>query len=338
MINLGIVGMGYIGRVHLEACRKTPGVQVRAVAALEADEVHVAYPDLPIYPSYRDLLRGEQLDAVIICIPTYLHEEAAIEAAARGCHILCEKPMALDAESAQRMLHAAQAHGRILMVAHVLRFWPQYARIKELIDVGEIGSILSVTACRLAKYPPWSNWFRDPAKSGGCLLDLQTHDVDFVHWILGHPQSVYTAGTQATTGSWDHVHTTLNYPHAKASIEASYLMPDSWPFTTCIYVLGTEGALEYTFRVGANIQERQQASHFFRFYKSDGSVSEPMASNEDMFVAELRYFVRCVADHQPPRLCPPEESCEVMQVMAASLQSAESGQVVVLGDGHAGLL
>jgi predicted dehydrogenase len=108
-------------------------------------------------------------------------------------------------------------------------------------------------------------------------------------------------------------------------------MPESWPFSTGLRILGTAGALEYTFRVGANIQERDQASHFFRLYKSDGTVSEPAASGEDMFVAQLRYFVSCVAERQPPRLCPPEESCQVMQVMTASRQSAESGRVIALG-------
>jgi predicted dehydrogenase len=331
MVNLGIAGMGYIGRVHLEASRKAPGARVLAVATLGPEEIRDTFPGLQIYPSYPELLRDDRLDAVIICLPTDLHEEATVKAAERGCHILCEKPMGLDAASAQRMLQAAQAHGRILMVAHVLRFWPQYARIKELIDAGEVGSLRSVTAYRLSKYPPWSDWFRNPARSGGCLLDLQVHDVDFIHWILGHPQSVYTVGIQSPTGSWDHVHTTLTYPHAQACVEASSLMPEAWPFTTSILVLGTEGALEYTFRVGANIQERDQASHFFRLYKGDGTASEPAASTADMFVAQLRYFVHCVAERQPPRLCPPEETCQVMQVMTASQQSAESGRVIALG-------
>jgi predicted dehydrogenase len=330
MVNLGIAGMGYIGRVHLEASGKVPGVQVLAVATLEPEEVRAKFPGLQVYPSYPELLRDGRLDAVIICLPTDLHEKATLEAAERGRHILCEKPMGLDAASAQRMLQAAQAHGRILMVAQVLRFWPQYARIKELIEAGEIGSIRSVTAYRLSKFPDWSDWFRNPARSGGCLLDLQVHDVDFIHWLLGHPQSVYTVGIQSPTGSWDHVHTTLNYPQAQASLEASLLMPSSWPFSTGIHVLGTEGALEYTFRVGANIQEREQASHFFRLYKSDGAVSEPRASTEDMFVAQLRYFMQCVTGRQPPRLCPPEETCQVMQVMTASRQSADSGQVIEL--------
>ena len=110
------------------------------------------------------------------------------------------------------------------------------------------------------------------------------------------------------------------------------MMPESWPFSTSILVRGTEGALEYTFRVGANIQERDQASQFFRLYKSNGTVSEPTASTEDAFVAQLSYFVRCVEERQPPRLCPPEETCQVMQVMTASKQSADSGRIITLGE------
>ena len=212
---------------------------------------------MQIYTRYEELFRDERLDAVIIGLPTDLHEQAVITAAECGRHILCEKPMALDAASAQRMLQAAQAHDRILMVAHILRFWPQYARIKELIDAGEIGIHPLRHRLPAPEVPALEHWFRDPARSGGCLLDLQIHDVDFVHWILGHPQSVYTVGIQSPTGGWDHVHTTLNYPHAQASIEASSLMPEAWPFTTRILVFGTEGALEYTFRVGTNIQERE---------------------------------------------------------------------------------
>ena len=331
MVNVGIAGMGYIGRVHLEASRRVPAVQVLAVSTRHPEEIRDTVPGLQIYPSYPELLGDDRLDAVIICLPTDLHEEATVKAAERGRHILCEKPMGLDAASAQRMLQAAQAHGRILMVAHILRFWPQYARIKELIEAGEVGSIRSVTACRLSKYPPWSDWFRDPARSGGCLLDLQVHDVDFIHGILGHPRSVYTVGIQAPAGSWDHVHTTLIYPQAQASIEASSLMPQSFPFSTRILVVGTEGALEYTFRVATNVQDRDSASHFFRLYKNDGGESEPTASAEDAYVAQFRYFAQCVAERQPPRLCPPEESCQVMQVMSALRQSVDSGRVVALG-------
>jgi len=329
MINLGIAGMGYIGQVHLEAARKVPGAQVLAAASREAAKIRQKFPGVEIYSSFQELIRDNRLDAVIIALPTDLHEKAVVMAAECGRHILCEKAMALDASSARRMLEAAENHHRTLMVAHVLRFWPQYARVKELVDAGEIGSIISVAAFRLSKYPPWMDWFRDPARSGGALLDLEIHDVDFVHWILGHPQSVYTVGIQSPAGAWDHVHTILNYPQAQASIEASSLMPESFPFSTRLLVVGTRGALEYTFRVSANVQERESASHYFRLYKSGGE-SEPATSSEDAYVAQLRYFVQCVAERQPPRLCPPEESCQVMQVMSALRQSADCGQIITL--------
>jgi predicted dehydrogenase len=335
MVNLGIAGMGYIGRVHLEASRKVPEAQVVAVATLQPNPILDSYPGVRVYSSYKELLEDDRLDAVVICLPTDLHEQVALEAAERGRHVLCEKPMGLDAASARRMLGAAQAHGCVLMVAHILRFWPQYARIKELITSGEIGSVRSVAAHRLSKFPDWSDWFRNPARSGGGLLDLQVHDVDFIHWILGHPLTVRTVGIQSPQGSWDHVHTTLTYPEAQASVEASLLMPESWPFSTGIRVLGSKGAIEYTFRVGANIQEREQASHLFRLYKSHGQVCEPAVSEEDMFAAQLRYFVRCVAERRPPLLCLPEETCRVMQVMTASRQSAENGRVITLSEENA---
>ncbi len=332
MVNLGIAGMGYIGRIHLEASRKVPEARVVAVATLQPNPILDSYPGVCVYPTYKELLQDDRLDAIVICLPTDLHEQVTVEAAGRGRHVLCEKPMGLDAASAQRMLRAARSHASILMVAHVLRFWPQYARIKELVESGEIGSVRSITAHRLSKFPDWSDWFRNPARGGGGLLDLQVHDVDFIHWILGHPLTVRTVGIQSPEGCWDHVHTTLTYPGAQASVVASLLMPESWPFSTSTLVLGTKGAIEYTFRVGANIQEREQASHFFRLYKSDGQVCEPAVPAEDMFAAQLRYFVSCVAERKPPLLSAPEETCQVMQVMTASRESAESGEVIELGD------
>jgi predicted dehydrogenase len=330
VVNLGIVGMGFIGRIHLEASRKVPEACLLAVSTRRPEEIRTTYPGLQAYTHYADLIRDNRLDAVVVCAPSDLHEQVTITAVECGRDVLCEKPMGLDATSAHRMHEAARARGRILMVAQILRFWPQYARIKELVDAGEIGAIRSIRAYRLNKYPDWAPWFRDPARSGGCLLDLQVHDIDFVHWVLGHPRSVYTVGIQSPNQGWDHVHTTLTYPGAQASIEASYLMPQAWPFSTGIHILGTEGAIEYTFRSGTTLEARDQAAHCFRLYKNDGTVSEPTASPEDMFAAQLSYFVRRVADRRPPNLCPAEETCQVMRVMTASRQSADSGRIIAL--------
>jgi UDP-N-acetylglucosamine 3-dehydrogenase len=336
MINLGIIGMGHIGRIHLEVARRVPNLRVWAVATSRPEAVRRSNPDLMLYPSYTELLGDRQLDAVVICLPTYLHEPCAIEAAERGFHVLCEKPMALDAAAALRMVKAADHNGRILMMAQVLRFWPHYVRIKELIASHAVGSVRWASAYRLAQYPPWADWFRDPAKSGGCLLDLQIHDVDFLHWILGHPHQVYTIGVRSTTKSWDHVFTTLSYPDVQATAEATYLMPNSWPFTTGIRVVGTKGAIEYFFRMGGNVEEREKATQNLRLYGQDGKVSEPAVSNEDPYVAQLRHFAHCVSQREVSPICPPEESYRVMTVMAGCRKSVENRRVVELQRREAG--
>ncbi|MGA2606209.1 MAG: Gfo/Idh/MocA family oxidoreductase [Terriglobia bacterium] len=330
MLRVGIIGMGCMGRIHYEALRHVPDAQVVAVTDVRLEEVRNVYPELPIFPDYRDLFRDARPDAVVVAVPTFLHEACAVEAAKAGCAILCEKPFALDVASAQRMLEAAEGYGVILMVGQVLRFWPQYRRIKELVDKGALGSVQSITAHRLSRLPPWSSWFADPLKSGGCLFDLQVHDVDFVHWILGHPEQVRTTGIRSQAGSWDHVWTSLTYGDRVAHVEASYLMPASWPFSSGIRVRGSKGCVEYSFGVRGNIEEREQAQHRFAFYGEDGSVSIPEVPPGDAYVNELQYFFECVRSHQKPELCPAKESVQVIQVIAASWRSAESRDAVQL--------
>jgi predicted dehydrogenase len=265
-----------------------------------------------------------------VAVPTFLHAECVIDVATAGCDILCEKPLALDAASAQKMVEATEGHAVILMVGQVLRFWPHYCRIKELIDRGTLGAIQSISAYRLSKFPPWSSWFADPQKSGGCLLDLQVHDVDFIHWLWGQPELVRTCGIRSEAGSWDHVWTTLVYPECVAHVEASYLMPPSWPFSSGIRLQGRQGCIEYTFGVHGNIEERAEGQHRFVLYGAEGAPTNLEVSTEDAFVNELRYFLDCVRSRQRPVLCPAEESLQVMRVMDASRRSVENSETVRL--------
>jgi len=298
------------------------GVEVAAIATSRPDEARrLSKPDVALFTNYSDLLRCAELDAVIVCVPTYLHEQFVLEAVSQGLSVLCEKPFSLDLASAQRMLDAVRRNQVCLMIAQVLRFWPLYVRVKQLVGDGAIGSVRAIAAYRLAKYPPWGEWFRDPEKSGGALLDMQVHDTDFVYWLLGSPEGIYAAGIQSATGSWDQVCTTLLYPHAVATMEATYLMPDVWPFTCGIRVSGSRGCLEYSFRVVGNVEQREQANSSLLMYANDGTVTEPAVSKEDMYGVQLRYFVECAAHKQSPSLCPPEETLEVMRIMSACQQS-----------------
>jgi predicted dehydrogenase len=331
MIRLGIVGLGHIATTHLAAAEQTTEVAIAAATrSRSADAVLVNHPRLKIYDRPADLFGDRSLDGVIVCVPTYLHEEFVVAAARAGKHILCEKPFALDVGAAERMLQAARVQGVTLMIAQVLRFWPEYVRVHATAASGRLGELQAVSAWRLATYPPWGSWFRDPEKSGGCLLDLQIHDIDFVHWLMGPPDSVFARGLQSPTGSWDHVVTTLGYPDAVAQVEASYLMPPGWPFRMGLRATGGAAAIEYDWRVVGNIEERAVAERRVRLFEAGKAPFEVPIENTDAYVEQLKYFAQLIACGQSPDRCPPEESLAVMRVMAACRQSVETAAPVRL--------
>ena len=322
MLKLGIIGFGHIGQIHCEAIRHVPGVELVAIGTSRPDETRRACdPNVCVYPNYSHVLDHAGLDAIVVCVPTYVHEHFVVEALRRGLAVLCEKPIALDLKSARRMLAAAHDSNTCLMIAQVLRFWPPYVSIKRLVREGTIGVVQAVAGYRLAQYPPWGNWFRDPEKSGGAVLDMQVHDVDFVYWLLGPPLEVYAAGIRSQTGSWDQVTTLFRYPESVATLEGTYLMPSSWPFSCGIRVTGACGCLEFSFRVSGNVENRQRAESHLRLYTNTGTIAEPPVTDDDMYVAQLSYFTECVARRQLPDQCPPEETLEVMKIMHACEQS-----------------
>ncbi len=331
MIKLAIAGMGYIGKVHYDASHKVEGARVVAAFTSRPDLVRQhCDSSVILYANFRDMLVESRPDAVIVSVPTYLHEEYVIEALAHGCHVLCEKPFALNRHTGEKMVAAKDRAKAVLMVAQVLRFWPQYVEIKRMIERGKMGSVKVVHAHRLGTTHAMGSWFLDPAKSGGCLLDLQVHDVDYVYWLLGYPSEIRTVGIRSESGCWDHVSTTLRCGPAVATIEASFLMADSWPFTCSVQVTGTRAVAEYGFRVSGNVSEREQAADELILYPAGSGATRVDTSREDMYVAQLKHFVECVKENRDSSVCPLQESLDVMSLMDASLQSAETGRPVFL--------
>jgi predicted dehydrogenase len=329
MIKLAIAGMGYIGKVHYDASQKVEGARVVAVCTSRPDFVRQhCDSEVRLYENYHDMLLESRPDAVIVCVPTFLHEQYVIEAMAQGCHVLCEKPFALNRETAEKMVEAKGRAGVVLMVAQVLRFWPQYVEIKRMVDQGTVGSVNSVHAHRLATMPTQGDWFRDPAKSGGCLLDLQVHDVDYAYWLLGNPDEIYTMGVRSRSGCWNHVSTTLRCRSAVATIEGSFLMPDSWPFSCSVHVSGTQAAAVYDFRVSGNVSQREQAVDELVLYSAGTSASRVEVHREDMYAVQLSHFVECVKENRESSVCPLQENLEVMTIMDASLRSVETGKPI----------
>ena len=330
-MRLGLIGLGHIARTHLAAAAALSSVQIVAATRSRSAAATLAeYPHLRLFDAADALLDDPDLDGVIVCVPTFAHQEVVTAAARAGKHILCEKPIALDEAGAEHIVDAARKAGVTLMIGQVLRFWPEYVRLRELVQQGTIGDVRAVSAWRLAEYPPWSDWFRDPRKSGGCLLDLHIHDIDFLYSLCGLPKSVYARGIQSGSGSWDHVNSSLDFDQSTASVEGTYLMPPGWPFRMGLRVVGSMGALEFNWSVAGNVGERTAALRGLTHYPHDGAPTAVLVENKDAYAEQLQYFAGQVESGLEPDRCPPLEAIVVMRIMAACRASIESGRPIEL--------
>lgn len=316
MKNIGLVGMGFIGKIHYEAYQHLDNCRVKAVCKRSNHSIAAVVTD------YEDLLNDHEIDIIDICLPTYLHEEYIIKAAEAGKHIFCEKPLTLTLESAEHILETVRKNKVNLFVGHVLRFWPEYKAIKSLSDI-EV-----VYAKRLGQVPQWSTWFQDPAKSGGALFDLHIHDIDFVCYLLGEVDSVYAVGTQNKQGAWDHVMTTLTFKNnSKAFVEASQRMPTGYPFTMSFRAQTASGTLDYELVSGANIDNSDDSKNNIVYY-SGGKGIPVEVEQGDAFQNELAYFVDCIENNLENSVISLDEVIYTLKVLKAIEKSLATGQVV----------
>jgi len=201
-VRAGIIGLGYIGRLHLEAYEAAnhAGWPCKVVAVCDPKPGTLLGIAAEAHQDAADLLRRPDVDLVSICTRTDSHVGLALAALEAGKHVLVEKPVALTAPEVARLAAAAATSGRRCLPAHCMRFWPGWEVLKELVTSGSHGRVSSATFQRLSTRPGWSpEFYADHAVSGGALIDLHVHDADFIRHLFGDPMEV------VSTGSLDHV-------------------------------------------------------------------------------------------------------------------------------------
>lgn len=191
MLKVGLVGVGGISGAHIPAWQSMEDVELVALCDVRPEQM-MRYPELRQYTDMDDMLAKEQLDILDICLPTYLHADAAVKAMERGIHVLSEKPVSLKTEDVHRLYETAKRNNVRFMVAQVLRFWPEYVYLKEIYDSSRYGKLLSGRMARLGHMPGWSwdNWMKDESRSGLVPFDLHIHDLDFMVYTFGKPKQV----------------------------------------------------------------------------------------------------------------------------------------------------
>lgn len=330
MVRIGILGAGFMGRTHLDAYLNIEKAKVIAVADRNLDKADAlaSKAGCKAMTDLEKLVRAREIDLVDIALPTPNHKRYAIQALEAGKHVIVEKPLALRLKDADEIIAVADRLDRFLMIAHVLRFWPEYSKIQEILTGGILGKPLEATTYRLAGPPHWATWFHDHNKSGGAPVDLQIHDLDVLNWYFGRPLSITSSGVRAKTGAWEHVTSLIKYPGVYANVESGYMFPRGFPFTSGIRILCEGGAIEYHFRAGgASFEQGQTVSYFF-IYQDDRPGERVEIEVRNPFRCELAYFVDCVDSGIFPEILTPDDARLALQTSLASLESLELGVTV----------
>ncbi|HID91197.1 TPA: Gfo/Idh/MocA family oxidoreductase [Candidatus Bathyarchaeota archaeon] len=327
-VRVAVIGSGFVARnFHLPALERMPEAEVAAVVDARPERARGAAERFGIkrwFTDHADALELEDVDVALVCTPTYTHREIVLCACAHGKHVLCEKPVALRLRDVDEMTDEARRAGVKFMVGHCLRFWPEYVRVRQLIDDGEIGEPVMARAYRQSSWPVWGleGWYEDIRKSGGVAVDLSIHDVDFLRWVFGDVERVYAQGgclIRRDVTAHDYVQALLRFGGGEiAYVEGSWAMPEGYPFSTYLEVAGTQGLITVD----------NQTTAALRIY-AKGRREALTPVSEDAYFLELRHFIDCVVNDREPAV-PGGEARKSLEISLAVLKSVKEGRPVSL--------
>ena len=333
MKRIGIVGAGLMGSWHAARLRQLerdrPGrlalvgfydVAPEAAASVVAEHGGKAFQNLD------DLL--DAVDVVGVCSPTPYHKEPVLAAAAAGKDIICEKSLARHLGDAEEMVAACKEAGVRLFVAHVVRFFSQFAKAKAALDSGAIGrpGVIRTVRGGGPPDPQRRTWFADFEQSGGVIMDVSIHDLDFVRWCFGDVERVFARGLTFTgVQPYDHALITLRFKNgALGHVEGSWAYPPGG-FRTRFEIAGDQGLAEWdsldpaplvmTLQTGASPGTPQSRS--------------PLAPQDDPYYMELAHFLDCIENGQDS-LVTPEDGLEAVRLSLAAIESIRTSQPVYL--------
>ncbi len=350
-LGIGIIGAGQVAMTrHLPAYEKLQNegkVRLLAVADVGPDKLRLASEKFQIpraFADYRDLLALDEIDAVSVCTTNFQHKQPVLDAFAAGKHVLCEKPLAMNAIEGAEMVAAGRAANKQLQVGYNLRFGPGAQAVRRFVDGGKLGDIYHARAQALRRRGiPSHGHFTDKSKQGGgALIDIGAHVLDLTLWLMDFPRPVSVSGQTQTKfghregviglrGQWDPKRFTVEdfgiglirfENGATLTLESSFaanIAQDQFQTT----LMGTEG--------GAFVDMAQDANTRL-FREESGTLTDtspvflPQVHTHE---AEIRAFVQALLDGTPVPV-PGEQALVVTQILDALYLSAETGREVPL--------
>ncbi len=303
MIKIGLIGCGFMGTMHANCYNVLDDVQVVAVADVRKEKAEelAKLSGAEIYSDGMDLITNADVDAIDICLPTYLHAKYAEAAMRKVKNVFIEKPVTLTVEESERLIAVQKETGAGVQVGQVIRFWDEYVCLKEIVDSKQYGKVENAFFKRLSPKPNWAwdNWIHDFNKSGGAGQDLHIHDIDFMLYTFGKPNNFYTVRSGKGEEKNGYVTSICNYGDFVVVVEGGWAFPTNYPFQATFRVKFEKAVVELNnagFKLYADgkvediILEKQQLS-----VQGGGNISDLGG-----YYNELKYFTDCLKEGKKP--------------------------------------
>ena len=327
-VRWGVIGLGWFGEIHADTLADMPGIELTAFSTRRSERLNELAGKYEVpgrYTDYRDLLAHPNVDAVSISTHINDHRDIAVDALRAGKHVLLEKPMAPTVDDCEQILAAARQCGSLFMVGHICRFDPRAAMAKQAIDEGRLGRIISMHARRnLSKAIGEANLDKISALMGDGI-----HDADLMLWFTGaapvsvYAQEVHPGPCKYPDCAWAMMRLDNG---AVGVVESIWHLPNTTPYAidARMEIIGTEGALY------VNCGQAGLEIHTSNGLSTPDTMYWPTVFGERFGIlrAELQYFANCIVDGRTPDRTSPEESRNVVALIAAAAESSRTGQVV----------
>jgi len=338
MLRIGIVGFGFMGRMHYANWSKCENAKVVAICDSDPDIIEnskkaggniegadstIDFDSLEVYSDFDKMLADGVVDAISLTLPTFLHCSFTVKALEAGLHVLCEKPMALNVDECNKMAAAADKSGKILQIGHCIRFWPEYVKAKEIIESGEYGNVIAATFSRLGSAPTWGadDWFASDDHSGGVAMDLHIHDSDYIQYLFGMPKSVQGFGSPASGKGLKCITARFDYGDDKlVTAEGSWAMTPTFGFEMSFNIVMDKATIVYDC-------SREKA---FRVCPGEGDEFTPEVAKGDGYMREIEYFAALISGEEMPEVITLAQSIKSIELVKAEIKSIQTSQPVSL--------
>jgi len=340
MVNVAVVGLGFMGVTHIKAYLKLKNARLAAICDAVRlpvngdfstitgnipgwEPLQLDVSDVKVTKDLNELLADPAIDLIDLCVPTPVHLKLATLALKAGKHVVCEKPLARNSTIARAIVDLAAQSPGYFIPAMCMRFWPGWSWLKAAVDQQTYGAVKAARFRRVGEPPAWGReGYFNGAASGGALLDLHIHDTDFVQFLFGRPKAVFSQGFSFYSGAIDHVLTQYTVAcGASVSAEGSWMMSDGFGFNMAYTVIFERATADFDLSRGAEALKI--------FEQGKGARVVPPEPG-DGYIGELGYMVDCIEQRRPPARVTGQDGLSAVQICEAEEESIRTGQPVVL--------